>query len=102
MQFQLVCEDFKVTDSIKTCVADNVSHLDSMKDGGHILHVYIREPKRKLFQVTFELQFHGKAILAKKEGEDLYKLIGDTRKTFEKNFHSQNQRFVERKHGKGA
>jgi ribosome-associated translation inhibitor RaiA len=102
MQFQLICEDFKVTDSIKTCVADNIGHMNTMKDSGHILHVFIREPRRKLFQVLFEMNFHGKTIVAKKEGVDLYKLIGETRKTFERSFHAENQRFLDRKHGKGA
>lgn len=102
MHYELICEDFKLTDSIKTSIEENLNHMESSVPENSIVHVYLSEPTKKRFKVIFQLKFQGKDIIANKEGFDLYKLVNDTRKTFEKNLHQQMKRFHDRNHGKGA
>lgn len=102
MNYELICEDFKLTDSIKTTVEENIKHIYSASEDDLLIHVYISEPTQKVFKTIMRLNFKGKEVLATKEGNDLYKLIGDTRKLFEKNLHVQMKRISDRAHGRGA
>ena len=100
MVYELICEDFKITDSIKTAVEESINHFeDSLPETANI-HVFLSEPKQKHFKAIMKFKLEGKEIVASKEGYDLYKLIKEVRKTFENNLHQHQKRLLERKQGK--
>ncbi|MFK8138092.1 MAG: hypothetical protein AB8E15_07020 [Bdellovibrionales bacterium] len=92
MTHELICEDFKLSSSIKSSVEENLDFIRSAVSKELFVHIYITEPVKKEFKVLFKTHLFKKELLATGTGSDLYKLITNVRKIFVKNLNEESKK----------
>ena len=87
MYYELHCEGFQMTESIRNYARDQIQDLDKTVPEKLSLRVYCKLEAPQVFSVTFNAHIWKKDFVIKETGADFYALLHDGRKALEAQVH---------------